>query len=140
MIKKLLLARDQLMPKMHLSEPGFMYSTYRPFTKNKQRTQKFKEIGDQNELYKTCFQYDMAYGAYKDLPRRTSSDKVLLDKKFAIASDPKYDEYQCGLISIVNKYNLEILLPTKEQEYFLRMKNWSVIQARHQKIRNSKFI
>ena len=73
----------------------------------------------------------MAYGAYKDLPRRISSDKVLLDKKFAIAIDPKYDEYQCGLISIVNKYNLEILLPTKEQEDFLRMKNWSVIQARH---------
>ena len=36
----------------------------------------------------------MAYGKYKNLPRRTQSDKVLKDKAFEIASDSKYDGYQ----------------------------------------------
>ena len=30
----------------------------------------------QNELDKTCFQYDMAYGDFKDLTRRTASDNI----------------------------------------------------------------
>ena len=38
-----------------------------------------------------------------DLKRRTQSDKVLKDKAFAIASNPKYDGYQRGLASIVYK-------------------------------------
>ena len=47
-----------------------------------------------NELDKACFQHDMAYGKSKDLAKRTQSDKVLRDKAFKIASDPKYDGYQ----------------------------------------------
>ena len=39
----------------------------------------------------------MAYGKPKDLAKRTQSDKVLRDKAFKIASDPKYDGYQRGL-------------------------------------------
>ena len=39
----------------------------------------------------------MAYGKTKDLVKRTQSDKVLKDKAFNIASDPKYDGYQRGL-------------------------------------------
>ena len=40
--------------------------------KNKERIQKFKEIGDtkyisKNELDKACFQHDLAYGDFKDL-------------------------------------------------------------------------
>ena len=49
----------------------------------------------------------MAYGAYKDLPRKTASD----DEAYAIASTPKYDQYQRGLASIVYKFfdkNLEL--------------------------------
>ena len=42
-----------------------------------------------NELDKTYFQHDMAYGKLKDLVKRTQSDKVLRDKAFKIASDPK---------------------------------------------------
>ena len=57
-----------------------------------------------NELDKACFQYDMAYGKSKDLEKRTQSDKVLRDKAFTIASDPKYDDYQRGLASIVHKF------------------------------------
>ena len=40
----------------------------------------------------------------KDLVRRTQSDKVLRDKAFKIASDPKYDGYQRGLASMVYKF------------------------------------
>ena len=43
----------------------------------------------------------MAYGDFKDLKRRTQSDKVLKDKAFAIASNPKYYIYQRGLASMV---------------------------------------
>ena len=36
----------------------------------------------------------MAYGDFKDLARRTASDKILRDKAFDIAKNPKYDGYQ----------------------------------------------
>ena len=42
-----------------------------------------------NELDKACFQHDMAYGKSKDLIKITQSDKVLGDKAFKIASNPK---------------------------------------------------
>ena len=85
------------MSEMHLKQPVFTYSAYGPFTKNKARIQKFKETGDtshiyKNELDKACFQHDMAYGDFKDLQRRTASDKVLRDKAFNISANSKYDE------------------------------------------------
>ena len=46
----------------------------------------------------------MAYGDFKDLKRRTFSEKVLRDKAFKIASDKKYDGYQRGLASMVYKF------------------------------------
>ena len=46
----------------------------------------------------------MAYGNSKDLAKRTQSDKILKDKAFKIASDPKYDGYQRGLVSMVYKF------------------------------------
>ena len=89
-VNKFLLPGDKLMPEMHLKQPGFTYSACGPFTKNKERIQKFKETGDtsyiyKNELDKACFQHDMAYGDFKDLARRTVSDKFLRDKAFNIA-------------------------------------------------------
>ena len=74
-INKFLLAGDKSMPVMHLIWPGFTYSTCGPFTKNNERIQKFKQTGDsryiyQNKLHKVCFQHDMAYGDFKDLPKR----------------------------------------------------------------------
>ena len=57
-----------------------------------------------NELDKACFQHDMAYSKSKDLVKRTQSDKVLEDKTFKIASDPKYDGFQRGLASMVYKF------------------------------------
>ena len=67
---------------MHLKKPEFTYISCGPFTKNKKRIEKFKETGAtsyiyKNELDKACFQHDMAYGNFKDLARRTASDKVL---------------------------------------------------------------
>ena len=46
----------------------------------------------------------MAYGDFKDLTRRTAADKVLRNKAFNIAKDPKYHGYQRGLASIVYKF------------------------------------
>ena len=40
------------MPELHLKQPGLTYSPYGPFTKNKERIQKFKETGDTNYIYK----------------------------------------------------------------------------------------
>ena len=57
-----------------------------------------------NELDKACFQRDMAYGKSKYLVRRTQSNKVLREKAFKIASDPKYDGYQRGLASMIYKF------------------------------------
>ena len=57
-----------------------------------------------NEFDKACFQHDMTYGKTKDLVKGTQSDKVLKDKAFKIASDPKYDGYQRGLASMVYKF------------------------------------
>ena len=87
-INKLLLAGDKFIPKTHLRQPGFTHSACRPFTKNKERIQKFKETGDsryiyQNALDKVYFQYDMAYGNFHDLPRSRATDKVLRECNIA---------------------------------------------------------
>ena len=58
----------------------------------------------QNELDKAYFQHDMAYGYFKDLARRTASDKFLRDKAFDIAKTPKYDGYQIELASMIYKF------------------------------------
>ena len=108
-VNKFLLVGDTFMPEMHLKQPGFTYSAHGPFTKNKERIEKFIHTGDtnfiyKNELDKACFQHDMAYGKTKDLVKRTQSNNVLKDKRFKIASNPKYDGYQRGLASMVFKF------------------------------------
>ena len=111
------------MPEMHLEQPGFTYSVCGPFTKNKERIEKFMQTVDtnfvcRNELDKACFQHDMAYGKSKDLIKRTQSDKVLKDKAFKIANSPIYNGYQRGLASVVYKFfdkkskGSDIKLPT----------------------------
>ena len=45
-VNKFLLARDKFMPEIHLKQPGFTYCACGPFTKNKERIQKFKETED----------------------------------------------------------------------------------------------
>ena len=106
LVSKLLLAGNKFMPEMHLKQPGFTYSACGTLAKNKERIQKFKETEDTkyiywNELDKACFQQNMTYGDFKDLARRTVSDKFSRDKAFNIAKNPKYDEYQRGFASMV---------------------------------------
>ena len=46
----------------------------------------------------------MAYEDFKDLNKRTASDKVLQNKAFNIAKNSKYDGYQRGLGSMVYNF------------------------------------
>ena len=46
----------------------------------------------------------MAHGDFKDLTRKTASDKILSGKAFNIAKNPKYDGYQRGLASMVYRF------------------------------------
>ena len=113
-VNKFLLVGDKIMPEMHLKQLGFAYSTYKnlqysPFTKNKEGIEKFMQTGNtkliyENETDKACFQHDLAYGKSKDLVKRPQSDKVLKNKAFKSASDPKYDGYPRGLASMVYKF------------------------------------
>ena len=43
-VNKFLLAGDKFMPEIHLKQPRFSYSACGPFTKNKERLLKFKEL------------------------------------------------------------------------------------------------
>ena len=59
-VSKFLVVGDKFMPEMHLKQPCFTYSACRPFTKNKERIEKFMQTGNtgsiyRNELDKTCF-------------------------------------------------------------------------------------
>ena len=97
------------MTEMHLKKPEFTYNACGPFTKNKEWVKEFKETGNsryfyQNELDKGCFQHDKAYGDFQGLNSRTAADKVLRDKTFNIAKNPKDDGYQCWLAAVVYKF------------------------------------
>ena len=47
-INKFLLVGNKFMPEMHLRQPGFTYSTCGPFTKNKERIEKFMKTENTN--------------------------------------------------------------------------------------------
>ena len=78
-VNKFLLAGDKVISEMHLKQPGFTYSGCGPFTKNKEKIEKFMQSGNtnfiyRNELDKACLQHDMTYGKSSDLTKRTKSD------------------------------------------------------------------
>ena len=106
-VSKFLLAGGKFMPEMHLKQPGFTYGARGAFTK-------FKVTGDsryiyKNDLDKACFQHDITYEDFKDLSRRTISDKVLRNKAFSIAKNPKYDGYQRGQIQQIINFSIKCL-------------------------------
>ena len=108
-VNKFLLVGDNVTSEMHLKQPGFTYRACVPFTKNKERIEKFMQTGNtdfiyRNELDKVCFQDNMAYGKSKDLVKTTQSDKILKDKAFQNAINPNYDDYQRGLASMVYNF------------------------------------
>ena len=113
-INTFLLAGDKCMPEMYLRQLGFTCSACGPFTKNKEIMKKTKETGDsryiyQNELDKACFQYDMAYGDYKNLNRRTDSlerfIRTLKNKIYKYMPSISKNVYIDKLDDKVNKYN-----------------------------------
>ena len=96
---------------MHLRQPEFTYSVFGPFTKHKEKTQKFKEKEDsrciyQNELDKACFQHDIASGDFNNLLRTiityhqltvdgyqreiTSMDHKFFNKKSVLLADKSF--------------------------------------------------
>ena len=59
-VNTFLLAGDKFMPEMHLKQPRFTYSACGPFTRNKERIEKFMQTGNtdfiyRNELDRVCF-------------------------------------------------------------------------------------
>ena len=60
------------MPEMHLRQPQFVYSACGPFTRHRERIEKYEQTGDTRYIYrnepdKACFQHDSAYADHKDL-------------------------------------------------------------------------
>ena len=107
-INKFLFAGDKYMPEMHLRQPQFVYSACGPFTRHKERIKQFEQTGDTRYIYRNelgkASQHDSAYADHKDLINRTEADKVLRDKAYNVASNPKYDGYQRGLANMVYKF------------------------------------
>ena len=99
-----------------------------------------------NQLDKAGFQHDMSYGKSKDLAKRTQSDKVLRDKAFKIASDPKYDGYQRGLASMVYKFfdKKSALLNKSSGSGIVNEPNYQLTNELHKpitrKLKKEKFI
>ena len=87
---------DTFMPELHLRQRRFTYSACGTFSKHRERIQKFKKTDNLNYIFKekvdrACFAHDAAYDNSKDLAQRTVSDKILKDKAYEIALNPKYD-------------------------------------------------
>ena len=103
------MAGDKFMPELHLVDLIVKkYSACGPLTKHTQRIQDFLNTGKlsyiyKNHLDKACFQHDMAYNKFKDLEKRTQSNIVLKNKALKIDSNPKYNGYERGLVSMVYK-------------------------------------
>ena len=120
------------MTKLHKKHPEFTYSASRPFVKHRERIQKFKEESDSNyiykkKLYKTCFAYDAVYADSKNLTKITVLDRVLNNRAYKIALNPKYDEYIYAdsknltkitvLDRVLNNRAYKIALNPKHDEY-----------------------
>ena len=98
---------------MHLRQPGFTYSACGPFTKNKERIQKFKETGDsryiyQNELDKPCFQHEIAYEDFKDLTTKTVSDKIYVIKHLILLKIQKMIDINVDLLQLFKNFLIRI--------------------------------
>ena len=82
------------MPELHLRHSEFTYSIYGPITKHRERIQKFFKKVDlkyiyKNKLDKACFAHDSVNTNSKDLAKGTVSDKILKDRAYEIALNPK---------------------------------------------------
>ena len=81
------------MPEMYLRQLEFIYSSCIHLQKYKESIQKLKETADsiyQNDLDKACVEHCMVYRDFKNLTRRSSSDKILHNKVINVDKNPKY--------------------------------------------------
>ena len=104
-INKFLLTGEKFMPELHLKQPGFTYSACGPFSKHRERIQKFRETGNlknlyRNELDQAYFAHDAAYSDSKDLAKRTISK----NRAYEIARNRGYDGYQRASASMFYKF------------------------------------
>ena len=74
-----LLAGDKFMPEMHLIQPRFTHSACGPFTRNKERIQKFKEMGDTKHIYKIVYidKLDDIVNEYNNTYHKTIKMKLI---------------------------------------------------------------
>ena len=97
------------MPEFNSRQTVFANIACGPYTKHRERIHKFRETGNLKHLYrsildKVCFAHDVAYSDSKDLAKRNIPDKVLKERAYEIARNPKYDRYQRALASMVYKF------------------------------------
>ena len=83
------MSRDTFTPELHLRQPKCTYSACGPFTKHREKIQKYREVGDLKHNYKTqldkaCFDHGAVYSDSKDLAKITISSKILKDKVYKI--------------------------------------------------------
>ena len=80
-----------------------MIAGYLLKTKEKYKNSKKHEVQGifVKRIDKVCFQHDMAYRNFKDLPTRTGTDNLIT---FNIARNPSYDGYERALVSIAYKF------------------------------------
>ena len=83
-----------LLPK----KPGFTYSVCGPFTKHRERIQKFRETGNSKHLYRN--ELDQASNS-RDISERFISDKILKDKAHELARNCQCHGYQRVLASMI---------------------------------------
>ena len=96
------------MTELHLIQPRYTCNACGTITKHRKRIQIFKVTGDlkpfcKNGLDKTFFTHNGAHSNGNDLAKRTISGKILKDKVYEVAINPKYDSYQRGLASMMYK-------------------------------------
>ena len=80
-VNKLLLAGDKFMPEMHLKQPGFTYSACRPFTKNKERIEKFMQMKIQI-LFTETNSIKLVFNMIWLMAKQTIQQKELNQTKF----------------------------------------------------------
>ena len=90
-VNNFFLTGDKFIPKLHFNKKlGFTYNTCGPFTRHREKIQKFRKTGNLKPLYKdkldkTCFLHDAAYSDSKGSAKRIFSDKILKDRAYEMA-------------------------------------------------------
>ena len=128
-VKNSLLAGDKRMLEMHLKQTEFTYSASRLSAKNKEKIQKFKETRDSKYIYKN--EPNKVYFPSFFLARTAASDKILRDKAFNIATNPK-DGCQRGFlflcfINFLIKKHQVVVLQVKLNKMNLAIEQFGVL-------------